>query len=206
MSTHLFQIGDIVRINEPTLKQWAELRTTGYHEVEIAPYIGQFAVVVETWNDSEHVSDGCNLRICSEDYVFNLSDDFAGDDVATKGFHLTLVRESPLRTHKLGRGALTGLVGHSVPLSGSNTQRDIISSTLGVIPSGAIIESVRLTHRDPENRKIYIDCRVTLYGEESPQIPFVTDSGASSFRIVTDGDVLTVPVYAADLTPSFTTF
>ena len=131
---------------------------------------------------------------------------FTGDDVVTKGFHLTLVRESPLRTHKLGRGALAGLVGHSVPLSGSNTHRDIIFPTLGVIPSGAIIESVRLTHRDPENRKIYMDCRATLYDEESPQIPFVTDSGASSFRIVTDGDVLTIPIYAPDLTPSFTTF
>ena len=30
MSTHLFQIGDIVRINEPTLKQWAEIRTRGF--------------------------------------------------------------------------------------------------------------------------------------------------------------------------------
>ena len=63
MSTHLFQIGDIVRINPPTLKQWAEIRTCGFYEDEIAPYIGQFAVVVETWNDTEHVSDGCNLRI-----------------------------------------------------------------------------------------------------------------------------------------------
>ena len=206
MSTHLFQIGDIVRINPPTLKQWAEIRTRGFYEDEIAPYIGQFAVVVETWNDIEHVSDSCNLRICDEDYVFNLNDDFTGDDVATKGFHLTIVRESPLRTHKVGRGAPTGLVGRPVPLSGSNTQRDIIFPTLGVIPSGAIIESVRLTHRDPENRKIYMDCRATLYDEESPQIPFVTDSGASSFRIVTDGDVLTIPIYAPDLTPSFTTF
>ena len=49
MSTHLFQIGDIVRINQPTLKQWAEIRTRGFHEVEIAPYIGYLAVVVETW-------------------------------------------------------------------------------------------------------------------------------------------------------------
>lgn len=80
MSTHLFQIGDIVRINEPTLKQWAEIRTRGFHPVEISPYIGYLAVVVETWNSGEAVSDACVLRTCDEDYVFDPCGPFDGFD------------------------------------------------------------------------------------------------------------------------------
>lgn len=58
MSTHLFQIGDIVRINEPTLKQWAEIRTRGFHPVEISPYIGYLAAVVPMIGDQYTGPDG----------------------------------------------------------------------------------------------------------------------------------------------------
>lgn len=117
MSTHLFQIGDIVRINEPTLKQWTEIRTRGFHPVEISPYIGCLAVVVETWNSGEAVSDACVLRTCDEDYVFDPCGPFDGADIPTIGGHLTLVQASPLRTMRVRKDAPDGLSGCPLPMA-----------------------------------------------------------------------------------------
>lgn len=134
MSTHLFQIGDIVRINEPTLKQWAEIRTRGFHPVEISPYIGYLAVVVETWNSGEAVSDACVLRTCDEDYVFNPCGPFDGADIPTVGGHLTVVQASPLRAMRIGQDAPDGLSGYPLPMTGSNLQRDVVAPETDAVP------------------------------------------------------------------------
>ena len=207
MSTHLFQIGDIVRINEPTLKQWAEIRTRGFHPVEISPYIGYLAVVVETWNSGEAVSDACVLRTCDEDYVFNPNGPFEGADVPTIGGHLTLVQASSLRTMRIGQCAPEGLSGHPLPMAGSNLQRDVVvpetdAVPSGVIPSGSIVEVIRIPHhRVTRNRdsqmELYMVCRVTSYDDEPLRyIPGRYD----------DGQEVIVPIPASAFEPSFTTF
>ena len=207
MSTHLFQIGDIVRINEPTLKQWAEIRTRGFHAEEIVPYIGYLAVVVETWNSGEAVSDACVLRTCDEDYVFNPNGPFEGADVPTIGGHLTLVQASSLRTMRIGQCAPEGLSGHPLPMVGSNLQRNVVvpetdAVPSGVIPSGSIVEAIRIPHhRVTRNRdsqmELYMVCRVTIYDDEPLRyIPGRYD----------DGQEVIVPIPASAFEPSFTTF
>ena len=208
MSTHLFQIGDIVRINEPTLKQWAEIRTRGFHAEEIVPYIGYLAVVVETWNSGEAVSDACVLRTCDEDYVFNPNGPFEGADVPTIGGHLTLVQASPLRTMRVRQGAPDGLSGYPLPMTGSNLQRDVIAPETdavpsGVIPSGSIVESIRIPHHRVSRHRdsqleLYMNCRVTVYENDDPlrYIPGRYD----------DGQEVIVPIPASAFEPSFTTF
>lgn len=203
MSTHLFQIGDIVRINEPTLKQWAEIRTRGFYETEIAPYIGYLAVVVETWNTGEAVSDACVLRTCDEDYVFDPSGPFDGADIPTIGGHLTLVQKSPLRTIIIGQDAPVGLSGHPLPMAGSNLQRDVVSPETdavptGLIPNGSIVEALRLSHRRNSHMELYMDCRVTLY--ENDRAPEDTP------RAFYDGEEVIVPMSVSAVIPGFTTF
>lgn len=207
MSTHLFQIGDIVRINEPTLKQWAEIRTRGFHPVEISPYIGYLAVVVETWNSGEAVSDACVLRTCDEDYVFNPCGPFDGADIPTVGGHLTVVQASPLRAMRIGQDAPDGLSGYPIPMAGSNLQRDVVAPETdavpsGVIPSGSIVEAIRISHRRVSRHRdaqmeIYMVCRVTIYeGESLRYIPGRYD----------DGQEVIVPIPASAFEPAFTTF
>lgn len=203
MSTHLFQIGDIVRINQPTLKQWAEIRTRGFHPVEISPYIGYLAVVVETWNSGEAVSDACVLRTCDEDYVFNPHGPFEGADIPTIGGHLTLVKASPLRTVRIGSDAPEGLCGRSLPVAGSNLQRDVAvpetdAVPSGVIPNGSIVESLRLSHRRDTDMTVYMDCRVTIYENDQ-----VSENTECTFQ---DGDGVIVPIPASAFVPGFTTF
>lgn len=207
MSTHLFQIGDIVRINQPTLKQWAEIRTRGFHPVEISPYVGYLAVVVETWTSGEAGSDACVLRTCDEDYVFNPNGPFEGADVPTIGGHLTLVQASSLRTMRIGQCAPEGLSGHLLPIAGSNLQRDVVvpetdAVPSGVIPSGSIVEVIRIPHhRVSRNRdsqmELYMVCRVTSYDDEPLRyIPGRYD----------DEQEVIVPIPASAFEPSFTTF
>lgn len=203
MSTHLFQIGDIVRINQPTLKQWAEIRTRGFHAEEISPYIGYLAVVVETWNSGEAVSDACVLRTCDEDYVFDLNGPFDGADVPTIGGHLTLVQDSPLRTMRIGQDAPDGLGGHPLPMAGSNLQRDVISPETdavprGLVPNGSIVEALRLSHRRNSHMELYVDCRVTLYENDR-----VSEDTSCVFS---DGDGVIVPIPTSAFLPGFTTF
>lgn len=208
MSTHLFQIGDIVRINEPTLKQWAEIRTRGFHAVEIAPYIGYLAVVVETRNSGEAVSDACVLRTCDEDYVFDPNGPFEGADILTIGSHLTLIQESPLRTMIVGQDSLTGLYGYPLPMAGSNLQRDVIAPELdavssGTIPNGSIVEAIRISHhrvsRCPNPQmEVYIDCRVTIYENDEP-LRYIPNRYA-------DGQEVIVPIPVSAFVLGFTTF
>lgn len=202
MSTHLFQIGDIVRINEPTLKQWAEIRTRGFHVVEIAPYIGCLAVVVETRNSGEAISDACVLRTCDEDYVFDPCGPFDGADVPTIGGHLTLVQASPLRAMRIGQDAPDGLSGYPLPMAGSNLQRDVIAPECdavpsGTVPNGSIVEAIRISHRRDSHMQVFIDCRVTIYEDEPLRyIPGRYD----------DGQEVIVPIPASAFEPAFTTF
>ena len=202
MSTHLFQIGDIVRINAPTLKQWAEIRTRGFHVVEIAPYIGCLAVVVETRNSGEAVSDACVLRTCDEDYVFDPNGPFEGADILTTGSHLILVQESPLRTMIVGQESLVGLYGYPLPTAGSNLQRDVIAPACdavpsGTIPNGSVVESIRISHRRDSHMQVFIDCRVTIYeGEPLRYIPGRYDNGQE----------VIVPIPASAFELAFTTF
>ena len=202
MSTHLFQIGDIVRINEPTLKQWAEIRTRGFHVVEIAPYIGYLAVVVETRNSGEAVSDACVLRTCDEDYVFDPCGPFDGADIPTIGGHLTLVQASPLRTMRVRKDAPAGLGGHPLPMAGSNLQRDVIAPecdavSSGTVPNGSIVESIRISHHRDSHMQVFIDCRVTAYEDEPLRyIPGRYDNGQE----------VIVPIPASAFELAFTTF
>ena len=192
MSTHLFQIGDIVRINQPTLKQWAEIRTRGFHPVEISPYIGYLAVVVETWNSGEDVSD-----------AFDPSGPFDGADIPTIGGHLILVQASPLRAMRIGQGAPDGLSGHPLPMAGSNLQRDVIAPECdavlsGTVPNGSIVEALRLSHRRNSHMELYVDCRVTLYENDRE-----SEDTSCAFS---DGDGVIVPIPTSAFLPGFTTF
>lgn len=202
MSTHLFQIGDIVRINEPTLKQWAELHTRGFYESEIAPYVGYLAVVVETWNTGDAVSDACVLRTCDEDYVFDPDGPFDGADVPTVGGHLTLVQASPLRTMRVRQDTPDGLGGYPLPMAGSNLQRDVIAPEFdavpsGTVPNGSIVESIRISHCRDSHMQVFIDCRVTIYEDEPLRyIPGRYD----------DGQEVIVPIPASAFESAFTTF
>lgn len=208
MSTHLFQIGDIVRINEPTLKQYAEIRTRGFHAEEIVPYIGYLAVVVETWNTADAVSDACVLRTCDEDYVFNPHGPFEGDDIPTIGGHLTLVQASPLRTMRIGHDAPDGLGGYLLPMAGSNLQRDVVAPNTdavpsGVIPNGSIVEEIRIPHHRVTRHRdsqldVYMVCRVTTYEND--------ESLRHSPNRYEDGQEVIVPIPASAFEPAFTTF
>lgn len=202
MSTHLFQIGDIVRINEPTLKQWAKIRTRGFYESEIAPYIGYLAVVVETWNTGEAVSDACVLRTCDEDYVFNPCGPFDGAEIPTIGSHLTLVQASPLHTMRVRQDAPDGLSGYPLPMVGSNLRRDVIAPecdavSSGTVPNGSIVESIRISHHRDSHMQVFIDCRVTI--DEDAPLRYIPGR-------YNDGQEVIVPIPASAFEPAFTTF
>lgn len=103
MTTKMLQVGDIVRINEPTKQDIEDMEFEGCGYT-FKDQIGKLAVVTRV-ECAEHTI--VQLVTCTEDYEFQLSDTrqlYWSSGIWTVTSHLSLVRESVLRTYILSEG------------------------------------------------------------------------------------------------------
>ena len=106
----ILQVGDIVRIGELTPEIQHELDTHNYACFDdTTPFIGQHAVVVSVQDEDSGV---VGLLVCEPEYRFtidNLSELNRDDTIETVPSQVTLVHDSPLRTHKMANEGVTPL-------------------------------------------------------------------------------------------------
>ena len=114
MTTKMLQVGDIVRINEPTKQdiEDMEFEGCGYTFKDV---VGRLAVVTRV-ECAEHTI--VQLVTCTEDYEFQLSDTrqlYWSSGIWTVTSHLSLVRESVLRTYILSEEIPKPLTSKPLP-------------------------------------------------------------------------------------------
>ena len=173
-----FQVGDIVRVNQPTPEDFAAMEFAGL-TYSCNHLVGKLAMV---YLIEEVETTLIGLIPCEDDYEFkvhdlgNLSYDGLGFGIASQ---LSLVRESELRTYVLTETSQLPLVNRPIPLSG-----------------------MRMSHRMelPDNRIIEKDAVVgKIYKQAHPNGIMVV------FRNPREDDVHIV-VSPRELRPPFTVF
>lgn len=141
MTTKMLQVGDIVRINEPTKQdiEDMEFEGCGYTFKDI---IGKLAVVTRV-ECAEHTV--VRLVMCTEDYEFQLSDTrqlYWSSGIWTVTSHLSLVRESVLRTHILSEQTPQPLAGKPLPLVETHVSEPIDVDDIKTIEANTIVDIV----------------------------------------------------------------
>lgn len=144
-----FQVGDIVRVNKPTPEDFAAMEFAGF-TYDCDHLVGKLAMV---YLIEEVETTLVGLIPCDEDYEFkihdlgNLSYDGLGFGIAS---HLSLVRESELRTYVLTETAQLPLVNQPIPLSGTRMSHRM------ELPNNRVVETDnRIIEKDAVVGKIY---------------------------------------------------
>lgn len=145
--TQLFQIGDIVRINEPTSHELASFEADILEPVR-EDIIGQLAVVQMV---DRHVIDDVEYLVvhfvtCGEDYKFCESHARELNRVSshhTLSSQLSLVCGSPYRQSIVTIDDCE-LSGKPLPLVGMDVSEDLILTEKQTVPAGSNVERVRL--------------------------------------------------------------
>lgn len=114
----ILQVGDIVRVEEPTQEELNRIERIGYVE-RIRDIIGSCAVVTGVSR-----VDGSIVTLLPCDKEFTLTVDTIpemtyGDATTVLATHLTLVRKGALRTHRFAKDIPGFLGGIRLPLVGS---------------------------------------------------------------------------------------
>lgn len=141
MTTKMLQVGDIVRINEPTEQdiEDMEFEGCGYTFKDI---IGRLAVVTSV-ECAEHTV--VKLVACDEDYEFRLVDIrqlYWSDGVYTITSHLSLVHESILRTRPLSTQTPKALAGKPLPLVETRISEVIVVDDSKTIEADTTVDIV----------------------------------------------------------------
>lgn len=182
--TQVFQVGDIVRVNELTPEIERERDNYIWHvHGDIEPLIGQHAVVVGLeQTDTDYVT----LNPCAPDYRYQFTDELDWgqmDPVTTVPSQLTLVAESPFRTCTISKTdeayesphfkGLLPLIGETMNwvIDPSRGDQEVIQ-----VPIHEICLSTDEAELISQDRHTYVD------------------------------RVLSVPTDAFETTPAFTTF
>lgn len=146
MTTKMLQVGDIVRINEPTKQdiEDMEFEGCGYTFKDI---VGQLAVVIGV-ECAEHTV--VQLVTCDENYKFYLDDTrrlYQSDSVYTVTSHLSLIHESPLRTRMLSPQTPKQLAGKPLPFIETHMPEAIVLDDGDTIEAGTTVDIV---HVEPD--------------------------------------------------------
>ena len=144
---NILQVGDIVRVEEPTQEELNRLEKISYVG-RIRNLIGSYAVVTGVSR-----ADGSIMTLLPCDEEFTLTVDTIpemayGDTTTLLATHLTLVREGVLRTHRFTKNTPDGLGGERLPLVGSRIdgQRALVDEMqlfqwglrVGIVPAGGV--------------------------------------------------------------------
>lgn len=116
--TQQFQVGDIVRIDEPTQEELNRIDQLSYVD-HIRDIIGSHAVVTGVSRADGSV---VTLLPCTEEFTLTLdaiSEMPYCHETTGLATHLTLVRKSVLRTHRFTEDVPDALGGAQLPLVGS---------------------------------------------------------------------------------------
>ena len=145
--TQTFQIGDIVRVEEPTQEELNRLEKISYVGY-IRKLIGSYAVITGVSRVNGSV---VTLLPCDEEFtltVDTIPEMTYGDATTVLATHLTLIREGALRTHRFTKDTPDDLGGACLPLVGSTIdgQRALIDEMqlfswglrVGVLPIGRV--------------------------------------------------------------------
>ena len=141
MTTKMLQVGDIVRVNEPTKQdiEDMEFEGCGYTFKDL---VGRLAVVTRV-ECAEHTV--VQLVTCPEDYEFQLSDTrrlYWSGGICTVASHLSLVRESVLRTYTLSAQTPKPLAGKPLPLVETHVSEPIDVNRFKTIEANTIVDIV----------------------------------------------------------------
>ena len=144
---NILQVGDIVRVEEPTQEELNRLEKISYVR-RTRNLIGSYAVVTGVSR-----ADGSIVALLPCDEEFTLTVDTIpemayGDTTAVLATHLTLVREGVLRTRRFAGDTPDGLGGERLPLVGSKIdgQRSLVDEMqlfswglrVGILPIGRV--------------------------------------------------------------------
>lgn len=141
MTTKMLQVGDIVRINEPTKQdiEDMEFEGCGYTFKDV---VGRLAVVTRV-ECAEHTI--VQLVTCTEDYEFQLSDTrqlYWSSGIWTVTSHLSLVRESVLRTYILSEEIPKPLTSKPLPLVETHVSEPIYIDDIKTIEANIVVDIV----------------------------------------------------------------
>lgn len=154
--TNALQIGDIVRIDEPTADDIVAMNRVGY-EYAFKDYVGRLAVVTSLEVD-KHTK--VRLVLCDEDYTFDKEDTYKlywSTGIYTVDSHLLLVHKSILRTHVVDDASQHGFAGSPLPLIGSQMPCDVVLGHEYKVVSGSRVRGLVM----------YSECfRIDFYHED----------------------------------------
>lgn len=145
--THVFQVGDIVRINEPTAQDIQRIEQEDL-EYGFKRFVGQTAVVTDVF-DSEHTIEYTMVRLapCDDNYQFQLSDTntcYWATAIYTVVSHLSLVHPSTLRTLVLSQAVPKPLANQPLPFTGTIVTTDFRLPNGPTITTGTTINALRM--------------------------------------------------------------
>lgn len=154
--TNTLQIGDIVRIDEPTADDIVAMNRVGY-EYAFKDYVGRLAVVTSLEID-KHTK--VRLVLCDEDYTFDKEDTYKlywSTGIYTVDSHLSLVHKSILRTHVVDDASQHGFAGSPLPFIGSQMPCDVVLGHEYKVVSGSRVRGLVM----------YSECfRIVFYHED----------------------------------------
>jgi hypothetical protein len=163
--TQILQVGDIVRIEEPTQEELNRLEKISYVG-RIRKLIGSYAVITGVSRVNGSV---VTLLPCDEEFtltVDTIPEMTYGDATTVLATHLTLIREGALRTHRFTKDTPDDLGGARLPLVGSTVNNHERVDGVHLFPWGVRID---VTSTDGTSSSIGITVPLI-----EPALPFTT--------------------------------
>ena len=143
--TQQFQIGDIVRINEPTADDIVAVHQVGYsYTYTLKHSVGRLAVVTSL-EAGKYTK--VRLVLCDENYTFDKRDTYRlywAGGIYTVDSHLSLVCRSILRTHVISDASGHPSTGNPLPLVGSQIPDDILLSDGRTVNAGSYVRELQI--------------------------------------------------------------
>lgn len=136
--TQQFQVGDIVRVNKPTEEDFQAMEFAGL-TYDCDHLVGKLAMVYLV---EEVETTLVGLIPCDEDFEFKIQE-LSNISYIGLGFgiasHLSLVRESELRTYVMTETAPLPMVNQPLPLVGTRMTHRIELPNHRIIEDGAVV-------------------------------------------------------------------
>ena len=139
--TQVFQVGDIVYVNEPTPEDFQAMEFAGL-TYSCEHLVGKLAMVYLV---KEVETTLVGLLPCDEDYEFKIQD-VGSISYTGLGFgiasHLSLVRESKLRTYVVAEASQLPMANRPLPLAGTRITHRIELPDSSIIEEGAVVGNI----------------------------------------------------------------
>lgn len=136
-----FQVGDIVRVHEPTAEDFQAMEFAGL-TYDCDHLVGKLAMVYLV---EEVETTLVGLLPCDEGYEFKIQD-VGSISYTGLGFgiasHLSLVRESKLRTYVMTEASQLPMVNRPLPLAGTRITHRIELPDSSSIEEGAVVSKI----------------------------------------------------------------